>query len=144
MLAVAVLLLTGCSPTYRSAPSPDVPHFPDTARGDARFTQWLLAQGNGRETRLVDVTAGYPDPHHTVVRAFVLVDTTTPVAYPRDDFRHRLVVVRYASGRAARSAVLHHDPRPFGRRGSTVLWAPSGLPPRLAEEYRRAGSVGMM
>jgi hypothetical protein len=145
VLAVAVLLLTGCAPTYRSAASPDVPYFSETARGDARFTQWLLVQGNGRKTLLVDVTAGCPDPHHTVVRAaFVLVDATSPVGYPRDDYRHRPVVVRYTSARAARCAVLHHDPRSFGRREATVLWVPPGLPPRLADEYKRAGSVGVM
>ena len=142
----AALLVGGCQPdsepsgtrTFSSADG--VPHFADTARGDARFAQYVLG---GRVRRVVDVTASYPDPHRVVAGAFVLVDTTFGRRLPADDHTHRPVVVRYTSTHAARAAVRGHERASYGLRGRTVLWVPAGLPAGLARDYRQALSAGL-
>lgn len=133
--------VTSCTGAVHSGSSPRAPHFPDSARGDARFAQWILAN-SGRQVRLVDVTAAYPDPKQAVAGAIVLVDKSR-VPYPANDYTHRPVVVRYTSRQAAQAATRGHDLRTYSRRGLTVLWIPSRLPSRVAAEYRLAGSAGL-
>jgi len=120
---------------------PRVPRFPETARGNAQFVQWLLA-GEGHKVRLVNVTATFPDPEHTVAGAFVLLDRRR-VRYPPNDYAHRPVLVQYTSRQSATSATRQHDSNAYARRGPTVLWIPPNLPRQVAAEYRFAGSVGV-
>ena len=139
--AISLCLLMAACTAVHGASAPGAPGFPDTARGDALFTQWVLGS-TGRQVRLVDVTARYPDPRHAVAGAIVLVDKR-PVPYRPNDYTHRPVVVRYTSSKAARAATRGHDPRTYRRRGPTVLWIPATLPPRVATEYRFAVSAGL-
>ena len=138
----ACLLLSSCAQSVHSTSSAEgVPRFPETARGDARFAQWVLGN-SGRKVRLVDVTATYPDPQQTVAGAIVLVDQRR-VPYRSHDYTNRPVVVRYTSLRAAEAAMRGRDLRTFGRRGRTVLWIPPNLPSQVAAQYRFAGSAGL-
>ena len=142
----AGLLVAGCQPdaqpsgtrTFSSADG--VPHYADTARGDASFARYVLG---GRVTRILDVTSSYPDRHLVVAGAFVLVDQRAGRRWPADDYTHRPVVVRYTSTHAARAAVRGHDPHSYGLRRSTVLWIPAGLPAGMTADYRQTMSAGL-
>lgn len=135
MAATAILAaLTGCEQNGVGYAPHD--HDGPGVLGKAR----LMRDASARIVRVVDVSAAFRSDSTT--GAAVLVDGRLGKRLPADDTRHRPVLVRYTTARAARQAV-QNAPAGYVLRGSDVLYLPPHFPIKAKDDYRRAMYIGL-
>jgi len=73
----------------------------------------------------------------------VLVDGRLGKRLPGTDSRHRPVLVRYTTARAAGQAVQSQPAAGYVLRGRDVLYFPPQFPNKAKDDYRRVMSLGL-
>ncbi len=128
-LVLVMVALTGC---VSSAQSPEVPtRYQDPEVGAAR----LMADATTRVSDVVNVTDTYPDPHHQILGAAVLIDDRIGQGVALTDRQHRPVFIAYVSKRAARQAAAGRRVGTFLRNGVRVILLPEGFPEKAKDAY---------